>query len=236
VRCRLGLMSTGGQNHGRPHRCCLNVHRRRSCPDSVAMGCQGRQRTSVAANSASGQAGTPPECGQPRPCSPADRQAVRGRVRRPLRADLRDTIWTRCGTKPRRGEEATDGHNEPPDTPDRGQRFQPEQNGMYELEFPAPSCRRLMGAARCWCTPWRAFPTPATRSVWPRATSETTMDTELVASFAIDDLLDYRSRRPLIDVQDRSLHRLRRSRAQPSTPCTTVSGRRSCCWPAWNQT
>ena len=30
------------------------------------------------------------------------------------------------------------GYNEPPDTPDRGQRFQPEQNGMYELEFPAP--------------------------------------------------------------------------------------------------
>src|ERR1700744_4294501 len=30
------------------------------------------------------------------------------------------------------------GHNEPPDTPDRGPRYQPEQNGMYELEFPAP--------------------------------------------------------------------------------------------------
>ena len=30
------------------------------------------------------------------------------------------------------------GHNEPPDTPHRGERFQPEQNGMYELEFPAP--------------------------------------------------------------------------------------------------
>ena len=29
-------------------------------------------------------------------------------------------------------------HNQPPDPPDMEPRYQPEHNGMYELEFPAP--------------------------------------------------------------------------------------------------
>ena len=45
--------------------------------------------------------------------------------------------------------------------------------------------------------PSKASPTPVTRSGWPRHLKES-LDTELVASFAIDELLDYRSRRPLM--------------------------------------
>ncbi len=46
--------------------------------------------------------------------------------------------------------------------------------------------------------PWRDSPTPATPCALAAEHLKGSLDTELVASFAIDDLLDYRSRRPLM--------------------------------------
>ena len=90
------------------------------------------------------------------------------------------------------------GHNEPPDTPDRGQRFQPEQNGMYELEFPAPQLSSSDGRGPVLVHALEGF-SDAGRAIRLAAGHlRDTLDTELVASFAIDELLDYRSRRPMM--------------------------------------
>ena len=74
----------------------------------------------------------------------------------------------------------------------------PSRTGCTSSSSRRRSCRRPMAAARSWSMPWKVFPTPVMRSGWPPATSRTRLDTELVASFAIDELLDYRSRRPLM--------------------------------------
>lgn len=85
---------------------------------------------------------------------------------------------------------------ESPDEP--GQQYQPEQTGMYELEFPAPQLAAADGRGPVLIHALEGF-SDAGRAIKLAAEHlKNTLDTELVASFAIDELLDYRSRRPLM--------------------------------------
>ncbi|MGH3559930.1 MAG: proteasome assembly chaperone family protein [Mycobacterium sp.] len=87
------------------------------------------------------------------------------------------------------------GHNQPPD---RDRHYQPEQNGMYELELPAPKLSSSDGRGPVLVHALEGF-SDAGHAIRLAATHlKEVLDTELVASFAIDDLLDYRSRRPLM--------------------------------------
>lgn len=96
------------------------------------------------------------------------------------------------------------GH-EPGHTPERdaaraesGQRYQPEPTGMYELEFPAPELSSPDGSGPVLLHALEGF-SDAGHAIKLAATHlKNTLDTELVASFAIDELLDYRSRRPVM--------------------------------------
>jgi len=81
---------------------------------------------------------------------------------------------------------------------DPGQQYQPEQTGMYELEFPAPQLSSDDGRGPVLIHALEGF-SDAGRAIRLAADHlKNTLDTELVASFAIDELLDYRSRRPLM--------------------------------------
>ncbi|MCH9733259.1 MAG: PAC2 family protein [Actinomycetia bacterium] len=81
---------------------------------------------------------------------------------------------------------------------DHGQQYQPEQTGMYELEFPAPQLSSPDGRGPVLIHALEGF-SDAGRAISLAAEHlKNTLDTELVASFAIDELLDYRSRRPLM--------------------------------------
>jgi hypothetical protein len=76
--------------------------------------------------------------------------------------------------------------------------YQPEQTGMYELEFPAPQLSAGDGRGPVMIHALEGF-SDAGHAIKLAATHlKDTLDTELVASFAIDELLDYRSRRPLM--------------------------------------
>jgi proteasome assembly chaperone (PAC2) family protein len=78
------------------------------------------------------------------------------------------------------------------------QHYQPEQTGMYELEFPAPQLSSADGRGPVLIHALEGF-SDAGHAIKLAATHlKNTLDTELVASFAIDELLDYRSRRPLM--------------------------------------
>jgi PAC2 family len=82
------------------------------------------------------------------------------------------------------------------DSPD--QHYQPEQTGIYELEFPAPQLSSDDGRGPVMIHALEGF-SDAGHAIKLAATHlKDTLDTELVASFAIDELLDYRSRRPLM--------------------------------------
>ena len=84
------------------------------------------------------------------------------------------------------------------DDADPGQQYQPEQTGMYELEFPAPQLASPDGRGPVLIHALEGF-SDAGRAIRLAAEHlKKTLDTELVASFAIDELLDYRSRRPLM--------------------------------------
>ncbi|MGH3635270.1 proteasome assembly chaperone family protein [Mycobacterium sp.] len=87
------------------------------------------------------------------------------------------------------------GHNQPPD---QGQPYQPEQNGMYELEFPAPQLSSSDGRGPVLVHALQGFSDAGHAIGLAAAHLKDALDTELVASFAIDELLDYRSRRPLM--------------------------------------
>jgi PAC2 family protein len=77
-------------------------------------------------------------------------------------------------------------------------RYQPEQTGMYELEFPAPQLSSPDGRGPVMLHALEGF-SDAGHAIKIAATHlKDSLDTELVASFAIDELLDYRSRRPLM--------------------------------------
>ena len=74
----------------------------------------------------------------------------------------------------------------------------PEQSGIYELEFPAPQLVTSDGLGPVLVHALQGF-SDAGHAIRLAATHlKAALDTELVASFAIDDLLDYRSRRPLM--------------------------------------
>lgn len=85
--------------------------------------------------------------------------------------------------------------------------YQPGQPGMYELEFPAPVLSTSDGRGPVLVHALEGF-SDAGHAIRLAATHlKTALDTELVASFAIDDLLDYRSRRPLMTFKaDRFTH------------------------------
>ncbi|BBX26133.1 proteasome assembly chaperone family protein [Mycolicibacterium alvei] len=82
------------------------------------------------------------------------------------------------------------------DTPD--QHYQPDQSGMYELEFPAPQLSASDGRGPVLIHALEGFSDAGHAIRLAAEHLKDTLDTELVASFAIDELLDYRSRRPLM--------------------------------------
>jgi len=90
------------------------------------------------------------------------------------------------------------GNNQPPDIPDRERRYQPEHNGMYELEFPAPQLSSTDGRGPVLVHALEGFSDAGHAIRLASRHLKDNLDTELVASFAIDELLDYRSRRPLM--------------------------------------
>lgn len=92
-------------------------------------------------------------------------------------------------------------------TDDPGQQYQPDQTGMYELEFPAPQLFAADGRGPVLIHALEGF-SDAGRAIKLAAEHlKNTLNTELVASFAIDELLDYRSRRPLMTFKtDRFTH------------------------------
>src|ERR1700720_3221606 len=78
------------------------------------------------------------------------------------------------------------------------QRYQPEQTGMYELEFPAPQLSSADGSGPVMIHALEGFSDAGHAIRLSAQHLKNSLDTELVASFAIDELLDYRSRRPLM--------------------------------------
>lgn len=73
-----------------------------------------------------------------------------------------------------------------------------EQSRMYELEFPAPQLVTADGQGPVLVHGLEGF-ADAGHSVRLATTHlRETLETELVASFAVDELIDYRSRRPLM--------------------------------------
>ena len=78
------------------------------------------------------------------------------------------------------------------------QHYQPDQSGMYELEFPAPQLSSADGRGPVLIHALEGFSDAGHTVRLAAQHLKNTLDTELVASFAIDELLDYRSRRPLM--------------------------------------
>ena len=85
---------------------------------------------------------------------------------------------------------------EHPENP--GQHYQPEHTGIYELEFPAPQLSSEDGRGPVMIHALEGFSDAGHVIKIAAAHLKDSLDTELVASFAIDELLDYRSRRPLM--------------------------------------
>jgi predicted ATP-grasp superfamily ATP-dependent carboligase len=78
------------------------------------------------------------------------------------------------------------------------QHYHPESSSMYELEFPAPQLAASDGRGPVLIHAFEGF-SDAGHSIRLAAQHlKDALDTELVASFAIDELLDYRSRRPFM--------------------------------------
>jgi len=76
--------------------------------------------------------------------------------------------------------------------------YQPEQTGLYELEFPAPQLSSSDGRGPVLLHALEGFSDAGHAIRLATQHLKDTLDTELVASFAIDELLDYRSRRPVM--------------------------------------
>jgi hypothetical protein len=81
---------------------------------------------------------------------------------------------------------------------EREQPHHREQAGMYELEFPAPQLSSPDGRGPVLVHALEGFSDAGHAIRLAAAHLKNCLDTELVASFAIDELLDYRSRRPLM--------------------------------------
>jgi predicted ATP-grasp superfamily ATP-dependent carboligase len=82
--------------------------------------------------------------------------------------------------------------------PGQDRRYQPEQSGMYELEFPAPQLSSTDGRGPVLVHALQGFSDAGHAIRLASAQLKNALETELVASFAIDELLDYRSRRPVM--------------------------------------
>lgn len=82
--------------------------------------------------------------------------------------------------------------------PDQDRHYQPEQGGMYELEVPAPQLSSPQGQGPVLVHALEGFSDAGHAIRLAAAHLKAVLDTELVASFSIDELLDYRSRRPLM--------------------------------------
>ncbi|WP_204807806.1 proteasome assembly chaperone family protein [Mycobacterium riyadhense] len=82
--------------------------------------------------------------------------------------------------------------------PGEAQDYQPGQPGMYELEFPAPVLSTSDGRGPVLVHALEGFSDAGHAIRLAARHLKAVLDTELVASFAIDELLDYRSRRPLM--------------------------------------
>jgi hypothetical protein len=76
--------------------------------------------------------------------------------------------------------------------------YRPDQSGMYELEFPAPQLSSADGRGPVMVHALEGFSDAGHAIRLAAKHLKDSLDTELVASFAIDELLDYRSRRPLM--------------------------------------
>jgi len=76
--------------------------------------------------------------------------------------------------------------------------YRPEQSGMYELEFPAPQLSSPDGRGPVMIHALEGFSDAGHAIRLSSKHLRDALDTELVASFAIDELLDYRSRRPMM--------------------------------------
>lgn len=92
---------------------------------------------------------------------------------------------------------------EHPTTPEQSdttpeQQYQPDPSGMYELEFPAPQLSAADGRGPVMIHALEGFSDAGHVVRLATAHLKNSLDAELVASFAIDELLDYRSRRPLM--------------------------------------
>jgi len=85
-------------------------------------------------------------------------------------------------------------HHPDPDDDD----YQPGQQGMYELEVPAPQLSTSDGRGPVLIHALQGFSDAGHAIRLAAAHLRGVLDAELVASFAIDELLDYRSRRPVM--------------------------------------
>ena len=116
---------------------------------------------------------------------------------------------------------------------EQGQDHRPDR--MYELEFPGPQLAASDGRGPVLIHALEGFSDAGHAIRLAAEHLKNSLDTELVASFAIDDLLDYRSRRPIMTFKtdhfthyqepELNLYALRDSVGTPS-----------CFWPAWSPT
>lgn len=72
----------------------------------------------------------------------------------------------------------------------------PDTSGMYELEFPGPQLLAEDGSGPVLIHALEGFTDAGHAAKLAAGHLKAALDSELVASFAIDELLDYRSRRP----------------------------------------
>ncbi len=73
-----------------------------------------------------------------------------------------------------------------------------EQSRMYELEFPAPQLTSPEGEGPVLVHGLEGFADAGHAVRLATTHLRESLETELVASFAVDELIDYRSRRPLM--------------------------------------
>ena len=74
---------------------------------------------------------------------------------------------------------------------DHDQHYEPDHSGMYELEFPGPQLTSADGRGPVLVHALEGFSDAGHAVKLAAAHLRDSLDTELVASFAIDDLLDY---------------------------------------------
>jgi len=79
---------------------------------------------------------------------------------------------------------------------EQGHDYRPDK--MYELEFPSPQLSSADGRGPVLIHALEGFSDAGHAIRLAAGHLQSVLDTELVASFAIDDLLDYRSRRPMM--------------------------------------